>query len=90
MTTINTVHTTILDLFADKLRRGHRPKIVLAVVCAVSYLLGLTMTCNVSALHTTVSKKLTCNVSVVCASCYLNCRVNSVPCSCLVDDPRTW
>ena len=63
MTTINTVHTTILDLFADKLRRGHRPKIVLAVVCAVSYLLGLTMTCNVSALHTTVSKKLTCNVS---------------------------
>lgn len=50
MTTINTVHTTILDLFADKLRRGHRPKIVLAAICGVSYLLGLTLTCQVSVL----------------------------------------
>ncbi|XP_067937743.1 sodium- and chloride-dependent glycine transporter 1-like [Watersipora subatra] len=46
MTTVNTVHTTILDLFSDKFRKGHRPKIVLACVCFISFLLGLTMTCN--------------------------------------------
>lgn len=55
MTIINTVHTSILDLFSRKLRKGYRPLIVLAAICAVSFLLGLTMTCNVSSLESSVT-----------------------------------
>ncbi|XP_013399591.1 sodium- and chloride-dependent glycine transporter 1 [Lingula anatina] len=42
--TVNTMHTTLLDLFPEKLRKGHRPTITLSVICGVMYLLGLTMT----------------------------------------------
>lgn len=41
--------TSIVDLFPSVLRKGYRREIFIAVVCSISYLLGLAMVTKVSA-----------------------------------------
>lgn len=45
---VTTVHTTLLDVFPQHLRQGHRPSIVMFSLCMVAYLLGLSCTTRVS------------------------------------------
>ncbi|KAK2169497.1 hypothetical protein LSH36_9g04017 [Paralvinella palmiformis] len=43
-TIVATSHTTLLDVFPDTLRKGHRPLILLLVICTVCFILGLPLT----------------------------------------------
>ena len=40
---INTVHTTIMDVFPNFFRIGFRPSYLMAGLCLLNFLLGLTM-----------------------------------------------
>ena len=55
MTIVNTVYSLILDKFSRSLRRGHRPKLVLAAVCGVNFLFGIILCCRVSIEAITIS-----------------------------------
>jgi len=39
---ITTIHTTLLDVFPDTLRKNRRPTFLIIVICVLGFLLGLT------------------------------------------------
>lgn len=41
--------TSLVDLYPSFLRKGYRREIFIAIICSISYLLGLTMVTKVTA-----------------------------------------
>ena len=48
-TLVQTVQTTLVDAFPNRLARGRRPQILLLCICSSGFLLGLPLTTSVSA-----------------------------------------
>uniref|UniRef100_G3NGW2 Transporter n=2 Tax=Gasterosteus aculeatus aculeatus TaxID=481459 RepID=G3NGW2_GASAC len=67
--------TSLVDLYPSFLRKGYRREIFIAIICSISYLLGLTMVTKVTALLRTKKEPLLVCVPGEMTGGYLYCQV---------------